>query len=84
MSSGLLSLLLRDEVHLVHQTEDLGVLRILLHGLQARGVVLHVLAQLTRLDVKDVNQHLHQQVEARCQGESCEGEGEGESSEGEG
>ena len=59
LREDLVALLLRDQVHLVHQAEDLGRLRVLPHRLQARVVVLHVLGELAALDVKDIDEDLH-------------------------
>lgn len=52
-------LILLDQVHLVHETEDLGIGRVLQDGFQTRLVVVHVFLQLAALDVEHVDQHLH-------------------------
>lgn len=53
------ALLLRHQVHLVHEAEDLRVRRVDQQRLQARLVVVHVLVQLAALHIEHVDQHLH-------------------------
>lgn len=53
------SLILLDQVHLVHQAEDLCVRRVLQDGFQTRLVVMHIFLQLSALHVKHIDQHLY-------------------------
>lgn len=51
----LILLLLRHQIHLVHETEDFGVGRVVQYGLQAGLVVVHVSVQLPALYIEDVD-----------------------------
>mmetsp|Transcript_16030 Transcript_16030/g.28915 ORF Transcript_16030/g.28915 Transcript_16030/m.28915 type:complete len:243 (-) Transcript_16030:108-836(-) len=53
------SLLLRNQIHLVHQHEYPRIGRILLHRLQHAREVIEVLLGTIALDIKNVNQQLH-------------------------
>lgn len=53
------SLILLDQVHLVHQAEDLCVRRVLQDGFQTRLVVMHIFLQLSALHIKHIDQHLY-------------------------
>lgn len=53
------TLVFRDEIHLVHETEYLGVGRVLENGLQTGLVIVHVLLNVSALHIKDIYEHLH-------------------------
>ena len=56
--SDQVTLVLLDQVHFVDEAKDFGLGRVLQDGLQTALVVMHVLLQLARLDIEDVDQHL--------------------------
>ena len=52
-------LVLRDKVHLVDEAEDFGIGGELENGLQTRLVIVHVLLNLTTLNIKHIDENLN-------------------------
>ena len=50
-----ISLLLRNEIHLVKETKHFGLARVVENGLQARLVVMHIALNVPALHIKDVD-----------------------------